>query len=776
MSEIDNKDLLMYDEELNRSDRKPILSVNNGAARSDELATPEDFTSPDEIYNILIEKIEKYHPSEDYSMIEKAYHMANEAHKDQKRKSGEPYIIHPLCVAIILAELEMDKETIVAGLLHDVIEDTEMTKEDVSNEFSPEVALLVDGVTKLTQLNLSQDKIEIQAENLRKMFIAMANDIRVVIIKLADRLHNLRTLQYQTAAKQVEKARETMDIYAPIANRLGISKIQVEMDDLCMQYLYPEIYADLCSKIDERISEREDFIKEMVSEVTEYIKEADIKAEIEGRVKHIFSIYKKMKTQGKNLDQIYDLFALRIKVDTVRDCYAALGIIHEKYKPIPGRFKDYIAMPKANMYQSLHTTLIGHEGRPFEIQIRTYEMHRTAEFGIAAHWKYKESGSTNVTKEEEKLNWLREILEWQSDTEDNKEFMNAVKTDLDLFQDQVYCFTPAGDVKSLPKGSNTIDFAYAIHTAVGNRMVGARINGRQVPIETALRSGDRVEIITSQNSKGPSLDWLKIVKSTQAKTKINQWFRHEMKEENIVKGKNAVEEYCKSKSIDLSIYMRPELIEKTLKRYNFTDWDSLMAAVGHGGLKEGQIVNRLIEEDRRQKMLNITDQDILSEMGDTRQSYEMPKGSITVRGIHDVAVRFSKCCTPVPGDEIVGFVTRGRGISIHRTDCENVLCMDETERERLIEAEWVDETGASDTEFTTEINVYASDRQGIIFDLSKIFKESDITIKGMNARTSKQGKSTITIQFGVKSKDELNTLISKVRNVDGIIDIERTQG
>ena len=529
--------------------RSPIQKIINDSSKSEILATPDDFTEPDAIYDMLIKKIKEYHPSDDFSLIEKAYHMADDAHKDQKRKSGEPYIIHPLCVAIILAELEMDKETIIAGLLHDVIEDTEYSKEDIANEFSEEVATLVDGVTKLTQLNLSQDKIEIQAENLRKMFLAMAKDIRVIIIKLADRLHNLRTLQYQTAAKQIEKARETMDIYAPIANRLGISRIQVEMDDLCMQYLYPEVYAELRAAIGERLSEREDFIQDMVNEVTGYIQEADIEAEIEGRVKHIFSIYKKMKTQGKTLDQIYDVFALRIKVASVRDCYAALGIIHEKYKPIPGRFKDYIAMPKANMYQSLHTTLIGHGGKPFEIQIRTYDMHRTAEYGIAAHWKYKETGSKNVSDEEKKFNWLQEILDWQNDTKDNKEFINAVKTDLDMFQDQVYVFTPVGDVMTLPRGSNTIDFAYAIHTAVGNRMVGARINGRQVPIETKLHSGDRVEIITSTNSKGPSMDWLNIVKSTQAKTKINQWFRQELKDENIVKGKNAVDNYCKSKRL-----------------------------------------------------------------------------------------------------------------------------------------------------------------------------------------------------------------------------------
>jgi (p)ppGpp synthetase, RelA/SpoT family len=756
----------------------PIKKIIINTTRSSELATPEDFTTPDEIYDVLLEKIRLYHPSDDYSLIEKAYHLADDAHNGQKRKSGEPYIIHPLCVAIILAELEMDKETIIAGLLHDVIEDTEYTREDIEKEFSPEIALLVDGVTKLTQLSLSQDKIEIQAENLRKMFLAMAKDIRVIIIKLADRLHNLRTLQYQTAEKQVEKARETMDIYAPLANRLGISKIQVEMDDLCMQYLYPDIYSDIREKLDEMISERGDFINEIVAEVKQYISEADIKAEIDGRVKHIFSIYKKMKTQGKNLDQIYDIFALRIKVETVRDCYAALGIIHEKYKPIPGRFKDYIAMPKANLYQSLHTTLIGHGGRPFEIQIRTYEMHRTAEFGIAAHWKYKESGSTEVSTEEEKLNWLREILEWQNDSDDNQEFMNAVKSSLDLFQDHVYCFTPAGDVKTLPRGSNTIDFAYAVHTAVGNRMIGARINGRVVPIETVIRNGDRVDIITSQNSKGPSHDWLSMVKSTQARNKINQWFKNEYKADNILKGKSAVEDYCKAKGINLSELLTSDFMQKTLKRYNYHEWDSLMAAVGHGGLREGQIVNRLLEEKRRVEEKNRTDVDVLEEIRERKNvdNFESPKGSIKVQGIHDIAVRFSKCCSPVPGDDIVGFVTRGRGISIHRTDCINVISMNETDRVRLIDAEWVEAEGKPDMEFTTEILVYTIERSGLIFEISKVFSEENISIKAMNARTGKNGKSTIDISFGVKSKEDLDRLTSKIRNIQGIIDIERTQG
>ncbi len=755
-----------------------VKEVVDEKANSGPLATPEDFTPPDELYKDLVEKVKLYHPSDDFSMIEKAYRIADKAHEGQKRKSGEPYIIHPLCVAIILAELEMDKETIAAGLLHDVVEDTAMTKEEIAHEFSDEVALLVDGVTKLTQLSLTQDKLEIQAENLRKMFMAMAKDIRVIIIKLADRMHNLRTLQYQSPAKQQEKARETMEIYAPLAHRLGISKIKVELDDLCMQYLYPGLYKELSIKINEMMMEREDFIQEMVAEVKSYIQDAEIDAEINGRVKHIFSIFKKMKTQGKTIDQIYDIFALRIIVDNVRDCYAALGMIHAKYKPIPGRFKDYIAMPKANMYQSLHTTVIGHGGRPFEIQIRTKEMHRTAEYGIAAHWKYKESGSKQVSREEEKLNWLREILEWQKNTSDNHEFMNAIKMDLDLFQDQVYVFTPAGDVKTLPSGSTPIDLAYLIHTAVGNTMVGARVNGIMVPIETKLKSGDRVEIITSQNSRGPSMDWLKVVKSSQAKTKINQWFRQEHKTDNIQKGKNAVEDYCKTKGIDLVTLLTPEYMGSALKKYNFSDWDSLMAAVGHGGIKEGQIVNKLIEARDKAASSKKSDDEVLEELKDGRKKFEIPKGGIKVRGIKDVAVRFSRCCSPVPGDEIVGFITRGRGISIHRSDCVNIICMDEADRTRLIDAEWEDGSGSENAvaEYMTEINIYAAGRQGIVFEISKVFNEENIAIKGMNVRSNKQGKMTISIQFAVKSKDQLAVLSSKIRNVNGIIDIERTTG
>ena len=749
-----------------------------------ELEAPADFTSPEVLYQDLVKTIHKYHPSDDISMIEKAYKVAAEAHKDQKRKSGEPYIIHPLCVAIILADLEMDKETIAAGLLHDVVEDTVMTLDELTKEFGPEVAFLVDGVTKLTQLNWDKDKVEIQAENLRKMFLAMAKDIRVIIVKLADRLHNMRTGQYWKPEKQKEKARETMEIYAPIADRLGISKIKIELDDLSLKFLKPEVYYDLVEKVDLRKDAREAFVQSIVDEVKAHLDEAGIEATVGGRVKHFFSIYKKMLKQNKTLDQIYDLFAVRIMVDTVKDCYAALGVIHEMYKPIPGRFKDYIAMPKQNMYQSLHTTLIGSTGQPFEIQIRTYEMHRTAEYGIAAHWKYKESGSGKIAAGDEaaKLSWLRQILEWQKDASDSKEFLSMVKGDLDLFSENVYCFTPSGDVKTLPSGSTTIDFAYSIHSAVGNKMVGARVNGKLVPIEYVVQNGDRIEVITSQNSKGPSRDWLSLVKSTQAKNKINQWFKSELKEDNIVRGKELIDRYCKTKGINFGDLNKPEFQEKVMQRYAFRDWDSVLASIGHGGLKEGQVINKMIEEREKKTRKEVTDTNILDGLseisGNKAEVSKKSKGGIMVKGIHDVAVRFSRCCSPVPGDEIVGYVTRGRGVSIHRTDCVNIINLPSEERTRLIEAEWQQPEDDSSTKerYTTEIQIYANNRIGMFVDISKVFTERQIDITSMNVRTSKQGKATIIMTFDIHGIEELNRLTDKLRQIDGVIDIERTAG
>ena len=744
-----------------------------------------DFTSPEVLYQELIKSVKKYHPSTDISMIEKAYKVASEAHKDQKRKSGEPYIIHPLCVAIILADLELDKETIVAGLLHDAVEDTWMTYEEVEKEFGSEVALLVDGVTKLGQLSYSKDKVEVQAENLRKMFLAMAKDIRVILIKLADRLHNMRTLQYMRPEKQQEKARETMDIYAPIAMRLGISKIKVELDDLSLKYLKPDVYYDLVEKVALRKSAREAFVNSIVKQVKQHMEDANIKAQVDGRVKHFFSIYKKMVNQDKTIDQIYDLFAVRIIVDTVKDCYAALGVIHEMYKPIPGRFKDYIAMPKANMYQSLHTTLIGPNGQPFEIQIRTFEMHKTAEYGIAAHWKYKETsdGKKPGKSEEEKLNWLRQILEWQRDMSDNREFMSLLKNDLDLFADSVYCFTPQGDVKTLPNGSTPIDFAYSVHSAVGNKMVGARVNGKLVPIEYKIKNGDRIEIITSQNSQGPSRDWLKIVKSTQAKNKINQWFRSELKEENIQHGKDLIAAYAKAKGINFAEINKPEYQEKIRRKYGFHDWNSCLATVGHGGLKESQIVNRMYDEYKKDHVVPVTDADVLGSIAEKQQAAagiqpeHKSKSGIVVHGLYDVAVHFSKCCNPVPGDEIVGFVTRGRGISIHRTDCVNIINLSKIEKDRLIEAEWQD-TALMDNgaEYQADLKIFCHDRPGLLVDITKIFTEKEINISGIQSKTSKQGIATIEVFFNIRGRDQIKVLVEKLRQIESVIDVERTTG
>ncbi len=751
-----------------------------------KISGAEAFAAPEDLYQRLISHVRKYHPSDDISMIAKAYETAERAHRNQFRKSGEPYIIHPLNVAIILADLEMDKETIVAGLLHDVVEDTMMTEEDLEREFGQDVALLVDGVTKLEKIPLSSEgeksdaKLEMQAENLRKMFLAMAKDIRVILIKLADRLHNMRTLQYQSPEGQRRIAKETLEIYCPIAQRLGISKIKIELDDLSLKYMEPEVYYDLVDKIAVRKSVREGYIQGIVDEVRNHVDNAGIRAKVDGRVKHFFSIYKKMKNQNKTLDQIYDLFAVRIIVDTVKDCYAALGVIHEMYKPIPGRFKDYIAMPKANMYQSLHTTLIGTNGQPFEVQIRTFEMHKAAEYGIAAHWKYKDAsdGKKVEAQEEEKLVWLRQILEWQQDMSDNKEFLNLLKNDLDLFSDSVYCFTPSGEVKNLPAGSTPIDFAYNIHSAVGNKMVGARVNGRLVTIDYEIHNGDRIEIITSQNSKGPSRDWLNVVKSTQAKNKINQWFKNELKEDNIVKGKELLAAYCKAKNINFSNLSKQEYMDAVIRKYGFRDWDSVLAAVGHGALKEGQIVNKMQELYDRAHKRELTNEEVLQSIAaasdGSHPTQIRSKSGIVVRGMTDLSVRFSKCCSPVPGDEIVGFITRGRGISIHRTDCVNIVGLPEIERARLIDAEWQRPEHAVSEKYEAEIKIFANDRNGLLADITKALTEKEINILSMNTRTSRQGIATLLVTFEISGREELSRIVDKIRGIESVLDIERS--
>lgn len=737
---------------------------------------------PDHIYEELITAMKKYHPSEDFTLVEKAYMMAKDAHLKQLRKSGEPYIIHPLAVAKILAELELDKESIVAGILHDVVEDTSYTTEDISREFNDEIALLVDGVTKLTAITYTTDKEEIQAENYRKMFLAMAKDIRVILIKLADRLHNMRTLKYMPPHKQKEKARETLNIYAPLAHRLGISTIKVELEDLSFRYLHEDAYYELVEKIAVRRDERIEKVEAIVVELKEHLKAVNIEATVEGRPKHFFSIYKKMVSQNKDLDEIYDLYAVRAVVKTVKDCYGVLGIIHELYKPIPGRFKDYIAMPKPNMYQSLHTTLMGPDGFPFEIQIRTTEMHRTAEYGIAAHWKYKEGDKLSAQQSreksaEQKLNWLKQILEWQKDMSDNKEFMAALKTDLDVYAETVYAFTPSGDIINLPAGSTPIDFAFHIHSAVGNKMVGARVNGKIVTFDYTVKTGDRIEIITSQNSRGPSRDWLKIVKSSNAKSKINQWFRKEYKEENITKGKELIDKYMKSKGYLATDLMKTAWTGLVQRKYGFKDWDAVCAAVGHGGLKEGQIVNRLYEEFKKTQKSQVKADEILREIVDNPKEViaKKSKSGIIVKGVEDLAVRFSKCCSPVPGDEIIGFITRGRGVSIHRTDCVNMINLNEIERHRLIEAEWgAIVQVAKDMVYRADIQIIGSDRGGLLLDVSKVLTEENVKVKSLNARGVSKNRSIFNVTLEIKSVEQLTKLTNKLHKIDGVDDIIRT--
>ena len=740
----------------------------------------------EQLYKELIDKIKTYHPSDDFSMVEKAYKLAVEAHKEQKRKSGEPYIIHPLKVAYILAELELDMETITAGILHDIIEDTPYTYEDITHLFGEEIVALVDGVTKLGKLSYTT-KEEAQAENYRKMFLAMAKDIRVILIKLADRLHNMRTLNYMTPEKQREKAQETLDIYAPLAHRLGISKIRSEMEDLCFKYLNPDAYFDLAAKIQKKKEERDQFVQSMVQELQTKMNEAGIKGKVYGRTKHFFSIYKKMVNQNKTLDQIYDLFAIRALVDSVKDCYAVLGIVHTAYTPMPGRFKDYIAMPKPNMYQSLHNTLIGPHGQVFEVQIRTWEMHRTSEYGIAAHWKYKEGRANEKSSkaqksEEAKLAWLRQIMEWQKDMSDNKEYLDTIKLDLNIYSTQVYAFTPQGDVIQLTKDSTPIDFAYMIHSAVGNKMVGARVNNKIVPLDHKIQNGDIVEIITSQNSKGPNRDWLAIVKTAQARTKIKQWFKKEEKEENIIRGREMILADIKKKGYQPQDLLRPEWEEIVLVKYDFKTWDALLAAVGYGGMKEGQVVNRLKDEYLKEKRKTQTAEDALKDFEKTIDQKPVKKhkskSGVVVEGIGDVAVRFSKCCSPVPGDEIIGFVTRGRGVTIHRTDCINVINLSNEERGRLINAEWDTQfaKGESNTSYLAELKVVANDRVGLIVEISRQLADDDISVKGFNVRTTKDMQAILNVTIEIKTKEQLERVVTRLKNLRDVTEVERVSG
>jgi GTP diphosphokinase / guanosine-3',5'-bis(diphosphate) 3'-diphosphatase len=722
-------------------------------------------------YSRLISKIKQYNPNGDFPLLEKAHNLSKAAHEGQLRVSGEPYIVHPVEVAIILADLEMDFTSIIAALLHDTIEDTSCTFEQLKENFSEEIATLVDGVTKLSKIPYTT-KEEQQVENLRKMFLAMAKDIRVIIIKLADRLHNMRTLKYMEPDKQIETAKETLEIFAPLAHRLGISKIKWELEDICLRYIDPKGYYDLVEKIATKRKEREAYITQIMTTLQEKTQELDIEdAHIDGRPKHFYSIYKKMTDQNKSLDQIYDLFAVRVVVNSVKDCYAVLGLVHELFKPMPGRFKDYIAMPKPNMYQSLHTTLIGPEGQPFEIQIRTWDMHRIAEVGIAAHWKYKE-GNTGSTEIDNKLSWLRQLLEWQKDMRDAKEFMETLK--IDLFTDEVFVFTPKGDVISLPAGSTPIDFAYSIHSAVGNKMMGAKINGKMLTLGHELKNGDIVEVLTSSSIHGPSRDWLKIAKSSQAKNKINQWFKKEQRDENIIRGKDFVEKELKKQNVTLAQLFKTEWLEPILKRLTFNTVDDLYAAIGYGAITANKVISRLKEDYK--KTLKPEEQEelvnqALQPQKNERKKKSVPESGIVVKGIDNCLVRLSRCCNPVPGDEILGYITRGRGVSVHRKDCSNVTDNLDAE-DRLIEVGWY---SAINVAYKADITVMANDRTALLMEVTNVIGESKIPLKAINARTTREQIAVMNLTLEIVDTEQLEKIIKKLKKIDGVFDVTRSK-
>ena len=705
----------------------------------------------------------------DSKLINKAYEYACEKHGDQCRKSGEPYIVHPLNVAYILSTLGLDSETICAAILHDVVEDTDATRDDLVREFGEEVAVLVDGVTKLGQM-LYTSVEEQQIENYRKMFLAMGKDIRVILIKLADRLHNMRTLKFLSRERQIANARETMDLYAPLANRLGIYSLKWELEDLAFKYLYPEEYHEIVRGLDQKREERLSFIEGVMNEIREELKKAKINAEVTGRAKHLYSIYRKMKRDNKTLDEIYDLFALRILVHSVRDCYAVLGIVHDMYNPMPGRFKDYIAMPKKNMYQSIHTTLIGHKTTPFEVQIRTYDMHRIAEFGIAAHWAYKEASNKGnkqaVVVTDDKLAWLRETLEWQKDTESPSEFIENLKKE--LFEDEVYVFTPKGDIKVLPRGSTGIDMAYSIHEEVGNRMVGVKINTRMVPIVTKLRNGDIVEIITSDTSNGPSRDWLKFVKSSIARNRIQRWFKKAEREENIEKGKDAIEREIKKIGMKHSDLFKQEWVNAALDRYKYSNIEDMYASVGFGAISASKIVARLLEEYRKEH----NEEDIESKIEELakKKAHSKPsQNGIVVEGIDNCLVKLSKCCNPLPGDSIVGYITKGRGVSVHRTDCVNVKDL-LSEESRMIDVYW---ENSADSNYSVEIQVYANDRTGLLADIIKEITGAKYNILGFNTRTTKERIAIVDVNIELENLDDLNKVMNMLRRIPSVYDVKR---
>ncbi len=717
-------------------------------------------------YNELKEKILKYQPGADFSMLDRAFALASSQHKTQKRESGEPYIVHPLAVAGILADMELDMEAIAAGLLHDVIEDTPISFEDISNAFGEEIALLVEGVTKLDKIQF-HDKAEQQIESLRKMFLAMAKDIRVILIKLADRLHNMRTLKNMPPEKRLIKARETLEVYAPLAHRLGISKIKWELEDLSLRHLDSVAYYEIVEGINKKKNERDAYIEDIKKTLAERLTDLGLTYKLEGRAKSFYSIFKKMYTQNKSIDEIYDLFAVRIIVNTVSDCYTVLGMVHELYVPLPGRFKDYIAMPKPNMYQSLHTTVLGPEGSPCEIQIRTFEMHQTAEHGIAAHWKYKEGTSgteTRADSSDAKFAWIRQLLDIQEDLTDEEEFMRTLK--IDLFADEVFAFTPRGDVINLPAGSTPIDFAFAIHSAVGSKMMGAKVNSKIVPLDYQLETGDIVEILTSSSVRGPSRDWLKICKTNQARSKINNWLKKEMREENIEKGKESIERELKRQGYTMSQLFQKESLEQTLKRYSFANTDDMYAAIGYGSITPVKIVTRLKEYNREATK----EAELKTSLAPLKRTNT--GSSITVHGIENCLVRISKCCMPIPGDEIVGYITKGRGVSIHRADCVNVRAeaLSEEDAKRLISCYWTENQKGS---YLSDIQIESTDRRGLLADITNAITEQKVGISALNSRSLKTKMAIINLTVEIENADQLTAIIKRLYTVPGVFNIIR---
>lgn len=722
---------------------------------------------------MLVKKIKENCVNINMDMVNKAFNLAFEAHKEQKRDSGEPYIIHPIEVATILAELGMDTSTIVAGLLHDVIEDTEYTYDDIKKIFGEEVANLVSGVTKITKMEY-KSKEEQQADNFRKMLLAMADDIRVIIIKLADRLHNMRTLKYRKKEKQKKTAMETLDIYAPLAHRLGISKIKWELEDLSFRYIHEEEYYDLVKQVAEKRAEREIYIKNIIEEMYNKLEEAGIDSDIDGRPKHFFSIYKKMVNKNKSIEQIFDLTAIRVLVNTVKDCYEVLGIVHTIYKPIPGRFKDYIAMPKPNMYQSLHTTVIGPQGKTFEIQIRTFEMHRTAEYGIAAHWKYKEGDNNSEIKEknfESKLVWLRDMLEFQKETADAEEFIEGFK--IDLFTDEIFLFTPKGVVIDLPNGATPIDFAYRIHTDIGNKCVGAKVNGKIVPLDYKLKTGEIVEVLTSNNAKGPNIDWLNIAKSNQAKSKIRSWFKKSKKEENISKGKEVFEKELKKQGVHFADIAKGETYEKFVKRNNINCMDDLYALIGLGAISASSFICKLKDENKSkdEKVIEENTNKIIEEniFKAKRKTVDNTVG-ITVKGVDNIMIRFAKCCNPVPGDDIMGYITKGRGVSVHRADCGNLKSLIMEDGAKVVDVSWGSSNGRA---YIAEIQVKAEDIGELLTDIMGVISELNLQLNAVNAKSAKGRIAYVNIKVKIDSVDILKNLMRKIRHLKGVIDVYR---